>query len=499
VERRGSGILLHITSLPSSYGIGDLGPGAYRFVNFLAEADQIYWQILPLNLTCNDFGNSPYSSFSAFAGNPLLISPELMAEDDILMKNDIEGHPAFSNGRVSYGAVTKYKNKILDLAFKKNKDKLAGNHEFERFCNENSLWLDDCALFISIKKHLNNVDWSKWPEELRDRRESAIKEWVDRLREMILKQKFFQYIFFKQWYSLKNYCNSKNIQIIGDVPIYVNYDSSDVWANPELFMLDEEKKPTFVTGVPPDYFSSTGQLWGHPIYNWGFLKETQYLWWIRRIEHNLKFLHMFRLDHFRGFVGYWKIPANEKTATNGEWVEAPAKDFFNTLFKHFPNLPIIAEDLGVITPDVKEIMNLFGFPGMRVLLFAFGKDLPTNPYAPHNYIKNCVVYTGTHDNNTVKGWLEKEIGSEDKKKLSEYIGKNVLKKTIHWELVRLAMMSVANVVIIPMQDILGLGEKARMNLPASSKGNWEWRLTPEQLSSSLIRKLSKMTRIYGRG
>ncbi len=498
MEKRRSGILLHITSLPSPYGIGDLGTEAYRFVDILKEVNQSFWQILPLNQTCAVYGNSPYSSFSAFAGNPLLISPELMAEDNILMKTDIEKHPTFSKGRVNYGAVTKYKNKILDLAFEKNKDKLAGNHEFERFCNENSLWLDDCALFISIRKYLNNVDWSKWPEELRDRRKSAIKEWEDRLMEMILKEKFFQYIFFKQWYSLKNYCNSKNIQIIGDVPIYVNYDSSDVWANPELFKLDKEKKPTFVTGAPPDYFSSTGQLWGHPIYNWDFLKETQYLWWIRRIEHNLKFLHMFRLDHFRGFVGYWKIPANEKTAINGEWVEAPAKDFFNTLFKHFPSLPIIAEDLGFITPDVREIMNLFGFPGMRVLLFAFGEDFPTNPYAPHNYINKCVVYTGTHDNNTIRGWFKREASPEDRKRLFEYIGHKVTEKDVHWELIKLVMSSVAEMVIIPMQDILGLGEKARMNLPASSKGNWEWRFTPEQLSPSLIRKLSEMTRIYGR-
>ena len=498
MEKRGSGILLHITSLPSSYGIGDLGPEAYRFVDILKEINQSFWQILPLNLTCSGFGNSPYNSFSAFAGNPLLISLELMVEDDILMKTDIERHPTFPKGRVNYGAVTKYKNKILDLAFEKNKDKLAGNHEFERFCNENSIWLDDSALFISIKKYLNNVDWSKWPEELRDRRKSAIKEWEDRLREMILKEKFFQYIFFKQWYALKDYCSSKNIQIIGDVPIYVNYDSSDVWANPELFKLDKEKKPTFVTGAPPDYFSSTGQLWGHPVYNWEVLKKTGYEWWIRRIEHNLKFFHMFRLDHFRGFVGYWKIPANEKTAINGEWVEAPAKDFFNTLFKHFPNLPIIAEDLGFITPDVREIMNLFGFPGMRVLLFAFGADIPTNPYAPHNYINKCVVYTGTHDNNTIRGWFKRESSPEDRKRLFEYIGHKVTEKDVHWELIKLVMSSVAEMVIIPMQDILGLGEKARMNLPASSKGNWEWRLTPEQLSPSLIRKLSEMTRIYGR-
>lgn len=498
MERRGSGILLHITSLPSSYGIGDLGPGAYGFVNFLSEADQIYWQILPLNRTCTAYGNSPYSSFSAFAGNPLLISPELMVEDGILLKSDIEEHPTFPKERVNYRAVTKYKDKILGIAYERNKEKLTGNYEFERFCNENSYWLDDYGLFVSIKRQFKGVDWSKWPEDLKDRKEDVIKEWEERLREMILMEKYFQYIFFKQWYSLKNYCSSKNLQIIGDVPIYVNYDSSDVWANPEVFKLDEEKRPVFVTGVPPDYFSSTGQLWGHPVYDWNFLKETQYSWWIMRIEYNLKLFDIFRLDHFRGFVSYWKIPVNEKRAINGRWEKSPAKDFFNTLFKHFPHLPIIAEDLGVITPDVREIMNLFGFPGMRVLIFAFGKNLPTNTNAPHNYVKNTVVYTGTHDNNTIKGWFKKELGHEGRKRLSEYIGHKVSEKTVHWELIRLAMMSVANMVIIPMQDILGLGERARMNLPASSRGNWEWRVTQDQLSPTITQGLSETTRIYGR-
>ncbi|MEE9260185.1 MAG: 4-alpha-glucanotransferase [Candidatus Scalindua sediminis] len=498
MERRGSGILLHITSLPSSYGIGDLGPGAYGFVNFLSEADQIYWQILPLNRTCTAYGNSPYSSFSAFAGNHLLISPELMVEDGILLKSDIEEHPTFPKERVNYRAVTKYKDKILGIAYERNKEKLTGNYEFERFCNENSYWLDDYGLFVSIKRHFKGVDWSKWPEDLKDRKEDVIKEWEERLREMILMEKYFQYIFFKQWYSLKNYCSSKNLQIIGDVPIYVNYDSSDVWANPEVFKLDEEKRPVFVTGVPPDYFSSTGQLWGHPVYDWNFLKETQYSWWIMRIEYNLRLFDIFRLDHFRGFVSYWKIPVNEKRAINGRWEKSPAKDFFNTLFKHFPHLPIIAEDLGVITPDVREIMNLFGFPGMRVLIFAFGKNLPTNTNAPHNYVKNTVVYTGTHDNNTIKGWFKKELDHEGRKRLSEYIGHKVSEKTVHWELIRLAMMSVANMVIIPMQDILGLGERARMNLPASSRGNWEWRVTQDQLSSTIAQGLSETTRIYGR-
>jgi len=498
LERRGSGILLHITSLSSPYGIGDLGPGAYRFADFLASTNQSFWQILPLNQTCTAYGNSPYSSFSAFAGNLLLISPELMFKDGILSKSDIKDYPKFSQNRVNYRAVTYYKDKILGLAYKKNKEKIIKAHEYKEFCSENSFWLDDYSLFISAKRYFGNVDWSKWPKDLRDRKKSAMKKWRKRLSEKILMEKILQYIFFKQWYSLKNYCESKNIQIIGDLPIYVNYDSSDVWANPEIFRLSNGKKPAFVAGVPPDYFSSTGQLWGHPVYKWDVLKRTRYSWWIKRIEHNLELFHMFRLDHFRGFVGYWEVRAGEKTAVNGKWVEAPAKDFFNTLFKRFYHLPIIAEDLGVITPDVREIMNLFGFPGMRVLLFAFGKNLPTNPYAPHNHIKNCVVYTGTHDNNTIKGWFKKEIGSDGKKRLFKYIGQRVSERAIHWELIRLAMSSVADMVIIPMQDILGLGEKARMNRPASSKGNWQWRVTPEQLSHSLVKKLSEMTRIYGR-
>ncbi len=498
MEKRGSGILLHITSLPSPYGIGDLGTEAYRFVDILKEINQSFWQILPINQTCSVYGNSPYSSFSAFAGNTLLISPGLMVENGILLQSDIKDHPTFPKERVNYRAVTKYKEKILRVAFEKNKDNLTENHEFKRFCNENSHWLDDYCLFISIKKHFNQVDWGRWPENLRDRREGAIKEWKERLRETILMEKFFQYIFFKQWYSLKNYCQSKDICIIGDLPIYVNYDSSDVWANPGIFKLNKEKKPTFVAGVPPDYFSSTGQLWGHPVYDWEVLKETRYLWWIGRIEHNLNFFHMFRLDHFRGFVGYWKIQANEKVATNGRWKEAPAKDFFNTLLEHFHRLPIIAEDLGVITPDVREIMNHFGFPGMKVLLFAFGEDLPTHPYAPHNYIKDCVVYTGTHDNNTIKGWFKRDVSPEDRKRLFGYIGRKVTEKEIHWELIKLVMSSVADMVIIPMQDILGLGEKARTNLPASSKGNWRWRLLPETLSPIIKKRLSDMTRIYGR-
>ena len=498
MDSRGSGILLHITSLPSSYGIGDLGSGAYRFADFLAEAGQSYWQILPLNLTCTGYGNSPYSSYSAFAGNPLLVSLDQMVDDGLLTKSDIADLPAFSGNKVNYRRATDYKYKILETVYKRSKDTLTEDPEFERFCGDNSYWLDDFTLFITLKRYFKGWEWSRWPEDLRGRKAGTLKKWKQRLSESIVREKFLQYLFFKQWYLLKKYCNRRNIQIIGDVPIYVNYDSSDVWANQEIFKLDEERKPLFVTGVPPDYFSATGQLWGHPVYDWDVLRQRRYSWWIQRIEHNIKLYDLFRLDHFRGFVGYWEIPAHEKSALNGKWKKSPARDFFKTLSKHFPHLPIIAEDLGVITPDVREIINLFGFPGMRVLLFAFGDDLATNPYAPHNYIKNSVVYTGTHDNNTIKGWFHKEVDPECKKRLSDYTGRRISERTVCWELIRLAMGSIASLVIIPMQDILGLGEKARMNLPSSPEGNWEWRFTREQISPMLIQKLADITRIYGR-
>ncbi len=498
MDQRSSGILLHITSLPSPYGIGDFGSEAYKFADFLTETHQKFWQILPLNLTCTAYGNSPYSSFSAFAGNSLMISPERMVKDGLISESDIQSAPEFPRERVDYTAVTDYKGKLLQSAYKKNKDSLAHHHDFQKFCNANSHWLDDYGLFISLKNHFKGAEWGHWPEELRDRKESAIKEWTKNLADDILYEKFLQYIFFHQWYSLKTYCDSISIKIFGDVPIYVNYDSSDVWAHPKIFSLDKEKRPVFVSGVPPDYFSTTGQLWGHPVYNWDILKKSGYAWWIKRIEHNLKLFHLFRLDHFRGFVGYWEVPASEKTAINGKWVKAPAEDFFKIILKNFPHISIIAEDLGIITSDIKEIMKKFVFPGMKVLLFAFTDDISTNPYAPHNHVKNCVVYTGTHDNNTIKGWFKRELDHEGKKRLCEYLGREVTEKTVHWEIIRLAMMSVADMVIIPMQDILGLGEKERMNLPASANGNWEWRLTPEQISPSIIKKLTETTRIYGR-
>ncbi len=498
MEKRGAGILLHITSLPSPYGIGDLGTGAYRFADFLSEAKQKYWQILPLNITCTNYGNSPYSSYSAFAGNYLLISPDQMVNHGFLSESDIKDVPEFSNTKVDYKEVTRFKTDLFSRAYEKNREKLKNHTEFHRFCNENSRWLDDYSLFISIKGHLKGIEWGKWPEDLRDRKETALKEYTEKLHDNILKEKFLQFIFFNQWISLKNYCDSKDLKIFGDIPIYVNYDSADVWSHHEIFSLNEDKKPEFVAGVPPDYFSSTGQLWGHPVYNWDVIKRSNYSWWIKRIEHNLTLFHMFRIDHFRGFVGYWQVHSSEKTAINGKWVEAPAVDFFNTVMERFPDISIIAEDLGIITQDVRETIWKFEFPGMKILLFAFGEDLPTNPYTPHNHVKNCVIYTGTHDNNTVKGWYKKEITSEDRNRISKYIGQEVTEKTIHWDLIRLAMMSVANMAIIPMQDLLGLGEKERMNLPGSAKGNWEWRVTQDQLSQSLIDKLVPLISLYGR-
>jgi len=497
MKRRGSGILLHVTSLPSPYGIGDLGPWAYRFVDFLTETKQSFWQLLPLNPTDPAYDNSPYHSISAFAGNSLLISPELMVRDGLLAKADVKTLPNFPDGRVDYEAIIAYKKKLFYLAYKRFK-KTKNNYKYERFRSENSHWLDNFALFISLKAHFHGQAWKEWPPEIRDRQQEALKSLKKELHDRIEMEKFLQYIFNQQWSSLKRYCNQKGIQIIGDIPIYVDYDSVDLWTNPEIFKLDNEKRPYAVAGVPPDYFSETGQLWGNPVYRWEVLKERGYDWWVQRMEHTLNLFDVVRVDHFRGLVAYWEVPAGEKTAINGRWVEVPVEDFFNALLKRFSYLPIIAEDLGVITPDVREIMQRFEFPGMKVLLFAFGEDHPMHPYLPHTYDKHYVAYTGTHDNNTMRGWFETEAKPEDKERLFRYLGREISLQDIHWEFIRLAMMSVANLAIIPMQDILGLGKEARMNRPATSKDNWRWRLLSEQLTPSLAGRLLEMTEIYGR-
>jgi len=498
MKNRGSGILLHITSLPSAHGIGDLGPAAYQFADFLTAARQCFWQILPLNPTYAAMGHSPYSSHSAFAGNPLLISPDLLVREGYLKSTDL---PPVSKGAaawVDFAAVLPRKKKLLQVAYRRRKNRLPRDSEFAHFCYENAGWLDDFALFMAVKENFNEIAWGHWPKDLRDRRAPALAAARKKFRDKILQEKFIQYLFYQQWSSLKQYCKNRHLQFIGDVPIYVSYDSADVWANPALFKLDAEKKPLGVAGVPPDYFSATGQLWGNPVYRWEALRETSYVWWAKRLEHNLKLFDAIRLDHFRGFVAFWEVPAGEATAVNGTWVQAPVEDFFKTMFRHLPSLNIIAEDLGEITPDVRETIHRFGLPGMRIAMFAFGEELATSIHAPHNYPEHCVVYTGTHDNNTTRGWFKTEAGAAGRRKLAAYLGRKVNAQTIHREMIRLAMASVAKIVVIPIQDVLGLDEKARMNFPGTLDGNWGWRLRPGQLTPALTSKLATMTQIYGR-
>ncbi len=490
--------MLHITSLPSAYGIGDLGPGAYRFVDFLVESKQSFWQILPINPTIGACGHSPYSSTSAFAGNTLLISPKLLLDYGLLTQKDIVLKGEFPKDACDYEAVVVFKERILHRAYEHFKISAKYKKDFHKFCKENSKWLDDYALFSSIRKAHNGKVWNTWEIALRDWQPQALGKIKKELEAEIEKEKFFQFLFFKQWFSLRKYCNGKGISLIGDMPIYVNFDSADVWANNNIFKLDVNKQPTHVAGVPPDYFSATGQLWGNPVYRWSKLKSLRYEWWIDRIGHNLKCFDYLRIDHFRGLVDYWEVKYGESTAVNGQWKKVPVKDFFNTLFRYFPDLPIIAEDLGIITDDVRDALKRLGFPGMKVLLFAFGEDNPKHPYLPHNFIENCVVYTGTHDNNTSRGWFQSEAGHDEKQRVSRYLGKPVTKEKIHLELVRLAMASVAGLALFPMQDILGLDESARMNIPSVSHGNWWWRIAASQMNSSVSDMLAEMTHVYGR-
>jgi 4-alpha-glucanotransferase len=497
MERRGSGILLHVTSLPSPFGVGDLGPEAYRFIDFLAESKQSYWQVLPLSPTMPVHCNSPYASTSAFAGSTLLISPELLVRDGFIDARDVQSAPRFPEHPVNHAAVHEFKRALWERAYVRFK--ATGPHvAYESFCAEEGWWLNAFALFTAIRNHFSGQAWSDWPEEVRDRQPEALRAIQERLSDRVELEKFLQYLFFKQWGDVKRYCNHKGIQIIGDIPIYVNDDSADVWMNPELFKLNEQKKPLVVAGVPPDYFSKTGQRWGNPIYRWDVLKNSNYEWWAGRIAASLRIADFVRVDHFRGFVSYWEVPAAETTAIKGRWVEAPAMDFFTHLSRRFPYLPVIAEDLGVITPDVKEIMHHFELPGMKILLFAFGPDMPHNPYIPHNLPKNCVAYTGTHDNNTARGWFEQEASQDDKQRLFRYLGREASADEVPWELIRLLMMSAADTVILPLQDVLGLGSQARMNTPATKEDNWAWRFGAGQLTPAIARRLREITETYAR-
>ena len=499
MNERASGILLHITSLPSKYGIGDLGPSSYEFVDFLHEARQKYWQVLPLNPTEMTYGNSPYSCPSSFAGNPMLLSPELLINDGYLSKSDLPALPEFPIDCLDFKLASSYKIGLLKTAFESNLTGIARHSDFRKFCLKNKHWLDDYCLYTSIKSGSNFGTWQKFPPDLRDRNGQSLKDWQEKEEHFILYNKFVQYIFFKQWYLLKKYSNDNGIKIIGDIPYYVNYDSSDVWANQDIFKLDENKNPEYVSGVPPDYFSETGQLWGNPVYNWDKLKETEYSWWIKRIGHNLSMFDKLRLDHFRGFVSYWEVNAGETTALNGKWADLNAESFFDTLFSRFDKSKFIAEDLGLITEDVKEIIRHYELPGMKILLFAFGNDYPYGDYLPTNFNNNCFVYTGTHDNNTVLGWWSEEAEDAERNRVSEYLGKEINENNVNWELIELAMKSRANNVIIPMQDILSLGASARMNTPSTTSGNWTWKLKSIDFLSAIIEKLKGLSKDNVRG
>lgn len=508
--QRASGILLHPTSLPGKYGIGDLGRAAYDFVDFLETTGQSLWQVLPLGPT--GYGDSPYQCFSAFAGNPLLISLEALVEDGLLAQSDLTAAPEFSDDRVDYGPVIEFKTSVLTAAhanFSVNASDSAKT-EYLKFTEQTAWWLEDYATFRAIKDANKGKAWTDWEPYLRDREDKAMHFFRENHAVEISRHKFWQFLFFKQWLNLAAYANNKGVKVIGDIPIFVAHDSADVWANRELFYLDELGLPTMVAGVPPDYFSETGQLWGNPLYRWDLMEKDGYQWWIKRIRSSLSLVDLVRLDHFRGFEKYWAVPATEKTAIKGDWQDGPGADLFKAIQIAFPEndgkLPIIAENLGFITPAVEKLREDFGFPGMCILQFAFGTDPQADQFKPYNFAPNSVVYTGTHDNDTTIGWFTSEGAgdstrsgdevNEEREFVLKYLGSDG--SEINWDFIRLALASVARTAIIPLQDVIGCGSEARMNIPARESGNWSWRYRPEQLTENICARLAELTEIYGR-
>jgi len=493
---RSSGILLHPTSLPSRFGIGDLGSEAYKFIDFLAESAQQFWQILPLGPT--GFGNSPYMCYSAMAGNPLLISPEKLQNQGLLTDEDFANLPEFPLDQVDFERVIQTKMPLLRQAstrFHGNASEVA-QKSFSQFCETAASWLEDYALFMALHDTFEGTSWHTWEPEIAKAQPDAIAQWRQKLSNEIYFHKYLQFEFFRQWSELKEYANRHQIQIIGDIPIYVAHNSVDVWAHPDIFALDEETgEPALMAGVPPDYFSETGQLWGNPVYQWEQLQKDNFRWWIQRFQATLDYVDIVRIDHFRGFEAYWAVEQGETTAINGKWIEAPGEEFFQVLQDKLGNLPIIAEDLGIITPEVEALRDRFEFPGMKILHFAFGGG-PDNPYLPFNYQRNCVVYTGTHDNNTTIGWFN-QISQWEKENLIRYLG-CVSSEGIHWDLIRLSFSSVANQAITPLQDFLGLGAQAQMNFPSVAEGNWGWRYRPGVLTAELCDRIKTLTHTYGR-
>jgi len=490
MQRRESGVLLHVSSLPSDFGIGDLGPACFDFLDFLAESGQRVWQVLPLTPTDPSTGNSPYVSSSLFAGNELLVSPELLAADGL---EDLPSVRRLPHGPVDYPSVVELKTRLLDAAF----ERFGEREELDEFAARNSGWLDDYAIFTVLKRRFGR-EWSAWPREFRDREKHAIERVRSENSREVARVVFGQYVFFRQWDEVRARCMELGIKILGDMPIYPAYDSCDVWANPELFKLDERKLPTHVSGVPPDYFSPTGQLWGTPVYRWEEHERSGFDWWLMRMEHALRLFDLVRIDHFRGLVAYWEVEAGQRTAIGGRWIPAPAEKLFSAAARRFPNLPFVAEDLGVITPDVVEVMERFGLPGMRVLVFGFGDDFPESIHLPHRYSERCLAYTGTHDTNTVKGWFEEEAGPEVRRRVCQYLRREVNPEDVPREFVKLVMFSRARISMIPVQDLLGLGSQARMNRPGVPTGNWRWRLLPGQLTPEIGRELRELTESAGR-
>lgn len=503
---RTSGILLHPTSLPSPFGIGDFGEEAFRFADQLHASGQGLWQMLPLGPSGG--GNSPYQAFSAFAGNPLLISPELLVREGYLNKDDLRGAPTPAADRIDYEAVAQWKMPLLAKAGRNFRAHAPEQQKqaYAKFCSEHKAWLDDYALFEALRRHFGtDRSWTSWDPPLVKRDRAALRDWRRKLKDDIECQRFQQFEFYRQWDALRAHCKQRGIFIMGDIPIYVSHESSDVWAHPEQFCLDEHGKPTQVSGVPPDYFSETGQLWGNPIYCWTEMERSRFKWWIERLRGTFRLFDLVRLDHFRGFEAYWAVPANEKTAVNGKWLKAPGQKLFRAAQKALGRLDVVAENLGDITPEVEQLRREFNFPGMAVLQFGFGTDPQASTFRPHNFERELFAYTGTHDNDTVIGWWSSEGGDstrspEDVRKEKDiarrYIGPG--EEPINWKLIRLLSASVAHASIVPMQDVLGLGSDSRMNMPGVGDGNWSWKMRPGAFTTEFQQQLRDLAEIYDR-
>jgi 4-alpha-glucanotransferase len=489
--QRQSGILLHPTALPNRLPIGDIGPDALRFVDFLAESGQQVWQVLPLGPT--GYGHSPYNALSAFAGNPALISLESLVACGDLRRAELDSAPANS---VDFDAAHAIRAALLESAARRffSRPHSPRHDDYQRFCSEHALWLDDFALFSALRKACDVKPWTAWPKPLRQRQAQALSEAQRHHTDSCRTVCYQQFIFDAQWRALKAYANSKGVRIFGDLPIFVAADSADVWARQELFRLDAEGRPTVVAGVPPDYFSRTGQRWGNPLYRWQRHIADNFNWWLQRFARQAELSDLLRIDHFRGFEACWTIPAGADTAEQGCWQKSPGRELFTCLSRELPQLQIVAEDLGSITPEVERLRDDFGFPGMKILQFAFDSG-PDNPYLPANHTRNSVVYTGTHDNDTTLGWWRK-LDREQRETVREQLGDK--RPEMPWQLIRLAMQSVANLCIIPCQDLLGLGSEARFNRPGRATGNWRWQLSSGQLTDQLTGRLAKLSRKNGR-